>query len=114
MERQGNPEHVETINKIVQKYRKSKCYIVLVKKNIRAHVYCSLAHYYDGTYFNHMGSHVDIEYSRLSLEKFEKFNKFVHDLKPDMLTDKITEEDKERLIHALQNLYPDSMTKSAR
>ena len=34
MERRGNPEHVETINKMIKKYGKGKYYMSLLKNNV--------------------------------------------------------------------------------
>lgn len=77
--------------------------------------YCELTHYYDGTYFGYMEHRIDIEHTRHSLETIEKLNKFVQNLTSDVLTDKLSMEDKEKLIYALQNLYPDTpLTKAAK
>lgn len=116
MERRGNPEHVETINKMIKKYGKGKYYMSLLKKQCYNNVYCSLSHYYDGTYFNYACGHpVDIDHHNFTIKGLKKFNSYVYSLTPDILSDDLSDVDKMRLIHALQNLYPDGeLTKVVR
>ena len=113
MERRGVPEHVKTINKMVQKYRTDGFYMPLVKIQSCNNVY--IVHYYDGTYFNYAcGSPVDIDHHNFTIKGLKKFNNFVNNLTPDILPEYLSDDDKEKLIHALQNLYPSGeLTKAA-
>jgi len=116
---QSVEEHEKTILSLFRKYCDKKFRFTLSKSEVKNCDRCNLKSYWDGIYFYKKENHslIDINSGHVLEEKFEEklgvFNRFVHELTPDQLTDIMTEEEKEKILYALQHLYPDgNLTKA--
>ena len=119
-------ECIETIKKVFEKTSKSKWYywkncVVLAQNADGPNTFCFEITKSDETY-RVEGTIAELSFSSIlsiyycaSPRDLELIKRAVHTELPEKWTNEdIPEEDKKELLHALQNLYPDSMTKAAR